>query len=184
MRRGIVRFDLSFVVNLDDDAIALAMAEHADAEGDPTHACVIAAREEVHHALTSLTTWDVDEVNVREAEVGVMCDACGASGGDDYETGAGVHLCAGCTNRVLALRVVREVLDNIGAYDDVLGRAVVAIDNDDAAMRASSMPYVDSTSSGWDMMRGENVEGVRAYLDDLMRVVVNATREPGTVIDQ
>lgn len=177
-----IRFDISFIVNLDNKDVCFALNEHADdAGGDVTHACVIEARERVHRTLTGLTTWDVDEINVRDIEVNERCQACEQNDGGDYTTRDGVSLCAGCVNRALALRIVRDVLDNVGDYDVPLARASLYLDDDDETNRASGMPYVDSLASAWDMMRGESYEGARAYVHDIMRVVVDATREPGSV---
>lgn len=185
--RAKITFDMAFDVNLDNDEILAAIREHDDAEGDATHAAVIEARERVHRILNDATSGiqniiDTHELNVREAHVDSACEVCGASGGDEYTTHTGVSMCAVCVNRVLAYRVMRDVIDNIEDYDTDLARAISFLDDDDNAMRQTNMPYVDSLSNGWDTLRGESHDGACAFLNPLFNVVVDATREPGSVI--
>lgn len=110
----------------------------------------------------------------------IVCEAC-EIGEVVYETTTGAKLCGGCVERVLTFRIVSHVLDNVGEYDTPFARAINALDDDDAKMRTSGFPYVDSESSAWDAVRGESRKEVEARVYDLMRIVVDATREPGDV---
>lgn len=180
--RAKITFDMAFDVNLDNDEILAAIREHDDAEGDATHAAVIEARERVHAIIAKMMpTFDTHEVNVREALVENVCAACEKLG-VDYTTHAGVDMCAACVERVLTYRVVMDVLNTIGEYDIPLARAIGALDADDDAMNATNMPHVDSLSNAWDTLRGDSHADVIERIGALAHIVVNATREPGSVI--
>lgn len=195
--RAAIRFDMSFVVNLDDEEVRDAVRIHEDARGDIAQASVIEARERVHAILgrsfdasgpssCSFTErFDVDEVNVCEVSMSNTCDACEAHyTGDGFENPGGEILCGGCVNRALAMMHAQHVLDNIGVYDDATSRAIGILKDEDVRMRASNMPYVDSMSAAHDMFAGVNDDEVRNMLAPVFDVLVRATREPGTIIDR
>lgn len=109
-----------------------------------------------------------------------VCEACGKNEAGEYE-GGGHAICVACVHDVLAYRVAMYVLNNVGEFNDDLARAIAILDKDDSIMRASGVSYVDSDASAWDMMRGENIEGVVNYMTPIFRAIVDATRSSGDV---
>lgn len=109
-----------------------------------------------------------------------MCEGCGKNPGGDYAPGKHV-LCAPCVEKALAFFVAQDVFDDIREHDEDLGRVITILREDDSAMRQRAMPYVDSTSAGWDMMRGKSYADAWELMTGICAVIVNATREPGDV---
>lgn len=100
-----------------------------------------------------------------------LCEACGENDAGDYETGGGHHVCPACVNRALFARIIHDVftLENIGDNDVPLARVMTILDEDDARMRASTFPYVDSHDSARDMIAGMSDDELRDGLWGAMR---------------
>lgn len=107
-----------------------------------------------------------------------MCTSCGENQAGDYETGD-ASLCGSCVNRALEFRAAIWVMENIGEYDIPLARTLAALDEDDARMRSSHMPYVDSQSSAMDYVRGMDMnERIRVF-NSWGHFISDALGDPG-----
>jgi hypothetical protein len=99
-----------------------------------------------------------------------VCEACG-EGGCDYET-AGHRLCPGCVMSALRVRAVTHLLaEVVPNLDTSTARTLSILDEEDANMRASHTPYVDSLSASFDEVDGMDMRDV---LDLLTPIVSHA----------
>lgn len=103
-----------------------------------------------------------------------LCEVCRVNDASDYQTGAGHNVCPACVNAGLEFQVARDIINNIGEYNDNLAKTIQLLEEDDELGRNSGHQYVESVSAGWDMVRGASSIEIGEVAKRIERVLFDA----------